>query len=263
MSKRVFDNNGTPRQLVEVPLPLNQNTRQSTNLFDNDFNQNRQQNQQNLPPYNNNPNNSFGNNTFGNNNPNFNNNNNNPNNGFPQQNNEFAVVPRVGPKKKTIIIKDEKGNEISRIVSSTNSRFPDNLLPQRANNIAPLPIVNPFPQQMIPLQAPPPPPLQPIGGIANSPMVLQPQFLINPAGPSMTPIPVLMSSPPYSANPFNDKAPIITQTIPEESLSSARQKRTSAHYRTLEKYIKLDFILIFCKNIFSQSKRFKDFKSTR
>ena len=233
MSKRVYDDNGTPRNLVEVPMPMNQKPRQSTqlSLYGND---NQQQ-----PPYNNsNMNNPFGNN---NNNNNNNNMNNMQQNGM-QPNNEYGIVPRVGPKKKTIIIKDEKGNEISRIVSSTNSRFPESLLPQRNNNIAPLPPVSQF--QLAPVN--PYPPIQsslnPYPSIQSSlnPLLLQPQYLVQNAVPPppsamVTPVPMLMA-PPYSANPYMDKGPLITQTIPEEQMTpSARQKRTSAHYRTLEK----------------------------
>jgi hypothetical protein len=125
MSKRVIDDNGAPRNLVEVPTPINQNARP----FD-----------QQQPPFNNSNNNI--NNQFGNNN------NYNQQNGFGNNDN-FSIVPRIGPKKKTIIIKDEKGNEISRITSSTGSGFSGNLLP-RSNSfvtanqyqIAP---INPYP----------------------------------------------------------------------------------------------------------------------
>ena len=193
MSKRVIDDNGAQRSLIEVPMPLNQNTRSS-------FDQQQQQ-----PPFNNS--NNYNNNQFGNNNNN--------------QQNDFSLVPRVGTKKKTIVIKDEKGNEISRITSSMGSSgFPDNLLP-RSNSF----ILPPNQYQVAPF---------------NSYPVVQPQYMVPntlPPPPSamVTSVPMYMTQP-FSANPFIDRGPLITQTIPLDQMTqSARSKRSSAHYTTLEK----------------------------
>jgi hypothetical protein len=50
----------------------------------------------------------------------------------------------------------------------------------------------------------------------------------------VTSVPMFMAQP-VSANPYMDRGPIITQTMPDQMTPSARQKRSSAHYTTLEK----------------------------
>jgi hypothetical protein len=203
---RQFPNDRTPRNLVEVPTPINQNI----GPFDQ-----QQQQQQQQSPFNNN-------NAFSNNNINA------QSNDFG--NNQFAITPRLGPKKKTIIIKDEKGNEISRITSSTNARLPESFLP-RSGVVTP---INQF--QLGPIN-----PYPPVQNTLN-PLVLQPQYLVQnqvppPPPPSamVTPVPMFMAQP-FSANPYMDKGPLITQTIPEETIiPNSGKSRSSAHYKTLEK----------------------------
>ena len=219
---RQFPNDRTPRNLVEVPAPLNENTRSSFDQQQPSFNNGNNNNSFS------NTNNSFGNtnNSFGNNNNSFGNNNNN-------QTNDFSITPRVGGKKKTIIIKDEKGNEISRITSSSNSRLPESFLPRNGVvtpvNQFQLAPINPFPQVQNTFN-----PFPQVQNTLN-PLVLQPQFLHPPPSTMVTPVPMLMTQP-FSANPYMDRGPLITQTIPEEQMTpSARQNRSSAHYKTLEK----------------------------
>ena len=166
----------------------------------------------------------------------FNNINNNPypfnsyeNKHLAQQNdfgiNQYSIIPRIGPQHKTIIIKDEKGNEISRIMSARNS----SILPQRSNSFV-TPVNELVTGQIKTVNLYPP--------VQNSynPLVVQPQLLLQhpvPQPAMVTSVPILMH-PPIPANPFGNKMPIITQTIPEEQINYDNESK-QAHYTTLEK----------------------------
>lgn len=223
MSRKVYSenqNNTLPRnqQLVEVPNPYENKG-------------GRNDNNNSLIPVNNN--------TFGGNNTNYNNNNNNQ---FQNSNDPYATVPRGGSKTKTIIIKDEKGNEISRIISSKNNRVP---LDPSLNNFVVQPQQTPSVQNQFALQ-----PQQ--NQFASQPqqnqLVLQPQqYLLQSQQPatSITPLPVVVQQAPVYGTPVAyapvdyNRGSIINEVIPEErpkrSSRRSSSRKTSSHYRTLEK----------------------------
>ena len=89
-----------------------------------------------------------------------------------------AMLQRVGSRRKTIVVQDETGKELSRIVSSTGNQDPN--LMRRASFLAPPPMYpqpftvqasqppqfysqpQPYPQPQLIMQAPPPPYQAPI-----------------------------------------------------------------------------------------------------
>jgi len=130
----------------------------------------------------------------------------------------YGIVPRVGSKSKTIVIQDEDGNELSRIVSSKDRRNFQNYDLNGNENF------NLQPNAMNSLV------LQPNG--------LQP-FVVQP-----TPTPVILQPPGYYVdpnvtNPVFYTSPIITtpraalssQIIPEEAIEFEHEN--SRFYRKL------------------------------
>ena len=77
-----------------------------------------------------------------------------------QQPDEYAVVPRVGSRRKTIVIQDEQGKELSRIVSSNINNGPQQQQQQQQQYAPPNyqqnPIMYPQPNPLF-MQPPPQP----------------------------------------------------------------------------------------------------------
>ena len=88
---------------------------------------------------------------------------------------QYGIVPRVGSRRKTIVVQDETGKELSRIVSSTGNIDPvQNNQPdiRRTSIIAPVTYPQPY---MV--QPQPPPPLYP-----------QPQIIMQAPPPYQAPL---------------------------------------------------------------------------
>lgn len=136
-------------------------------------------------------------------------------------NDAYAIVPRTGPKTKTIIIRDEKGNEISRIISSKKDQLPLELIKnaQQQNQLVQQPV-------------------------QQNPVLLQTQqyyvpSAVTPVAP-VTPLPLLVQqTPTLLAAPLGLDTNRSNGTIPEERRRGSSRKRssrkTSAHRLTLEK----------------------------
>ena len=158
-----------------------------------------------------------------------------------QQPDEYAVVPRVGSRRKTIVIQDEQGKELSRIVSSNINNGPQQQQQQQQQYAPPNYQQNPimYPQPNPLFMQPPPQP---------NPIYMQPppQYQAPLVVQAPAPAPMLIAAAPqqsyyvdpYQATPRTKRSLSLmtSKIIPEEEISSNR--RPSA-YRKLSTHNKI------------------------
>jgi hypothetical protein len=115
-----------------------------------------------------------------------------------------AMLQRVGSRRKTIVVQDESGKELSRIVSSTGNQDPNPF--RRASFIAP----TPPPMYPQPFMIQPP---------QQQPLYTQPQFIMQAPPPYQQPILVRAPAPQtvvLDQSYFTQRGSLMNEVIQEE-----------------------------------------------
>jgi hypothetical protein len=115
-----------------------------------------------------------------------------------------AMLQRVGSRRKTIVVQDESGKELSRIVSSTGNQDPNPF--RRASFIAPTP--SPMYPQPFMIQPP-----------QQQPLYTQPQFIMQAPPPYQQPILVRAPAPQtvvLDQSYFTQRGSLMNEVIQEE-----------------------------------------------